>query len=106
MPQHIIIHGNPVEGFGHIGPFDFMEAAHDYATTNFDGDWWVKELVVPEGREVDAPHEDVIESFVEPQTRPVLQHELPIFAVAVNGAAMSPINTAMPVPNPMMKTNW
>ena len=45
-PQHIIITGNPVDGFQFTGPF----TTHDDAVREADdsgSDWWVADLTVP-----------------------------------------------------------
>lgn len=47
MDQYIIITGNPVDGFVHIGPY----ATADEANIDADdgtGDWWVATLYPPE----------------------------------------------------------
>lgn len=44
----VVIHGNPADGFGYIGPFPDGEAANDYADTALRGeDWWVVALQSP-----------------------------------------------------------
>lgn len=48
MELHIIIHGNPVDGFSYIGPFPNSEAAVDHAENErLAGDWWIAPLEVP-----------------------------------------------------------
>lgn len=43
---HIIVIGNPVEGFKFIGPFVTAAEAVDYADTNqrIEADWWIAPL--------------------------------------------------------------
>ncbi len=47
--KHIIIFGNPVDGFEYVGPFDDAEAANEYAERYLSGgnDWWVVLLQEP-----------------------------------------------------------
>lgn len=45
--QHIIITGNPVEGFEYVGPFDSIEEA-DAASDRLDDQWWIAPLVSPD----------------------------------------------------------
>lgn len=43
-----IIHGNPVDGFHVIGPFDSQEAAIEYGEHVFTiADWWTITLEQP-----------------------------------------------------------
>lgn len=62
MSQWIIIEGNPVDGFTHVGPF----ATHDDAVAYQEdkgGDWWVTELhwqhPEPTVAALPVPHERV-----------------------------------------------
>lgn len=45
----IVVHGNPVDGFRHIGPFEDGGKASEWLATNkiFDS-WWIVELADPE----------------------------------------------------------
>jgi len=48
--EHIIIYGNPSDGFHHVGPFGDGEAANTYVenTKNIrDDDWWLIKLEAP-----------------------------------------------------------
>lgn len=54
MSQHIVIYGDPIDGFGYAGPFDSEEAATDFAIGKSDGTgvlihqcWWTVELESP-----------------------------------------------------------
>ena len=47
MQKFIVITGNPVDGFTHIGPFNGREEAEDYIYHD-SSDWWVVELDTPE----------------------------------------------------------
>lgn len=52
--KYLIAFGNPVDGFGFIGPFDSAEDANEYAEHDRDlscVDWWVVELIAPEPQE-------------------------------------------------------
>jgi len=46
MGMHILIYGNPVDGFGYIGPFATADEAIDAAETDerIEGDWWIAPL--------------------------------------------------------------
>jgi hypothetical protein len=46
MGMHIIIIGNPVDGFEYIGPFKTGEDAVAWANqdANIDGEWWIAPL--------------------------------------------------------------
>jgi hypothetical protein len=45
MSQHIVISGNPADGFGFYGPFEDPEVANDWADEQrFDWGHWVVEL--------------------------------------------------------------
>jgi hypothetical protein len=51
MP-HIIVFGNPVAGFEHVGPFDCREDACDYADQHLadhGADYWIVMLQIPAG---------------------------------------------------------
>ncbi|WP_310530753.1 hypothetical protein [Novosphingobium sp.] len=41
---HIVIIGNPVDGFTHYGPFADWEAATDWVESLSDCDWWIAPL--------------------------------------------------------------
>lgn len=45
----IIVTGNPVDGFRHVGPFDTPSAAIDWATSNVTEEWWETQLETKEG---------------------------------------------------------
>lgn len=47
--MHIIIAGNPIDGFELYGPFDTHEDAEEWATNaKFNGpDWWTVEPIDP-----------------------------------------------------------
>lgn len=46
---HILITGNPVDGFDYTGPFDTASDAADYANTHdIMPDWWVAPLAKEE----------------------------------------------------------
>jgi len=48
LPEnHVVIVGNPADGFSFYGPFDTAEAAHEAADCAFD-DWWIARLHEPE----------------------------------------------------------
>jgi hypothetical protein len=46
---HLIIRGNPVDGFEYSGPFENAAAAALYGNTDphNDGDWWIAPLHAP-----------------------------------------------------------
>jgi hypothetical protein len=47
--KHIVITGNPVDGFNHFGPFDGPEDASAWAEVQrFDWEYWVTELTAAE----------------------------------------------------------
>jgi hypothetical protein len=48
--NHIIIIGNPVDGFQYIGPFLSAVDACQHGNTdgNIDAEWWVAPLEAPE----------------------------------------------------------
>lgn len=50
MTSHIIIHGNPVDGFGYVGPFEDATAAAEAGNhdPHLDPDWWIAPLEAPE----------------------------------------------------------
>ena len=43
----IVITGDPVDGFSHIGPFKTMEDAIEWAQTHKSTDWWAAPLRSP-----------------------------------------------------------
>jgi hypothetical protein len=46
MNKHIVITGNPADGFAHYGPFDDPSVASDWADgQRFDWDYWVVEII-------------------------------------------------------------
>lgn len=50
MTQHIqfiVIYGNPVDGFVHVGPFNSRDDAAQYATEDAPADWWIVMLDAP-----------------------------------------------------------
>jgi hypothetical protein len=43
--MHILIVGNPMDGFSYFGPFESVEDAIEYGEKNFaEDEWWVSEL--------------------------------------------------------------
>jgi len=58
--QAVVIYGNPVDGFNHVGPFPDAEVANWWADGLMDGDWWVTSL---------TPPEDVAEDLDDPFNR-------------------------------------
>lgn len=55
MGMHVILHGNPVDGFEIIGPFTTGEDAVDWASRHehqFENSWWIAPLRAKE--EIDA----------------------------------------------------
>ena len=46
---HIVITGNPVDGFIFYGPFKSSEDAIDYGENDVFGEWWIAEIEEPEG---------------------------------------------------------
>jgi hypothetical protein len=46
--QYIIVTGNPVDGFGYIGPFVDRDDAVRYSDCLSDLDWWIAEVNPPE----------------------------------------------------------
>ena len=50
----ILVHGNPVDGFSFVGPFEDTEQAVEYAENNLRGsEWWIAECSAPL-----EPHDD------------------------------------------------
>ena len=47
---YILVIGNPVDGFGYIGPFEDSEDAVSYADKHLDdrSDWWISSMEKPE----------------------------------------------------------
>jgi hypothetical protein len=45
--QFIIIYGNPADGFSHVGPFNSLDEATQYAAADKPSDWWVVMLDAP-----------------------------------------------------------
>ena len=50
---HIVIDGNPVDGFNHTGPFESFDAAREWieATGLVSPEWWIVPLDEPENPE-------------------------------------------------------
>lgn len=48
MTKHIIIDGNPVDGFTFTGPYDSMDDAIAAGEANRGIEWWVAPLDEPE----------------------------------------------------------
>lgn len=44
MGMHILIIGNPVDGFEYYGPFKTGEEAIAYGEDRLGGDWWIAPL--------------------------------------------------------------
>ena len=44
----LVVTGNPVDGFSHVGPFEDYETASEYADRRMDSDWWIVPLNSPE----------------------------------------------------------
>lgn len=67
--QAIIIHGNPVDGFNHIGPFNNRHGAIEHGNTDahIDGDWWVAELEPA----TDGARDDGSDTWAERQGHPI-----------------------------------
>ena len=54
----IIVHGNPVSGFNHVGPFNTPDSAIGYmehVLTDVGGDWWVIPLESPDTMDQPVP---------------------------------------------------
>lgn len=47
--MHILITGNPRDGFNHVGPFPSHDYAADFGGDETSADWWVVELTSPSG---------------------------------------------------------
>ena len=47
--MYVILHGNPVDGLGLVGPFPSADEATEYADEYFNGagEWWIVELEAP-----------------------------------------------------------
>ena len=46
--QFIVIYGNPVDGFAHVGPFANRDDAVAYAEDEpYNGNWWIAMLDAP-----------------------------------------------------------
>jgi hypothetical protein len=46
--QFIVIYGNPLDGFAHVGPFDSRDEATTYAESEpYNGNWFVTMLDAP-----------------------------------------------------------
>lgn len=46
--QFIVIYGNPVDGFTHVGPFANRDDAVAYAEDEpYNGNWWIAMLDAP-----------------------------------------------------------
>jgi len=48
--MHIIITGNPVEGFSYVGPFTTGEDAMQHGAEWLSTDWWIARLTAPATR--------------------------------------------------------
>lgn len=48
MGIHIVMVGNPVDGFRFFGPFKTWEHANDFAAQGIDSEWWIVKLEAPE----------------------------------------------------------
>lgn len=50
MSEHILVTGNPVDGFRFLGPFPTVADASLYpdGLIRFDDDWWIAPLERPE----------------------------------------------------------
>lgn len=46
---HVLVCGNPVDGFSFVGPFPSDDDAREYGENDTDGDWWVTALESPQG---------------------------------------------------------
>jgi hypothetical protein len=44
-PQYILIHGNPVDGFAYVGPFDTASDAHNHGEHMGYPEYWLTVLV-------------------------------------------------------------
>jgi len=66
MAKFIIICGNPVDGFGYIGPFKSHGQCTSWAETNLRGtEWWASELEeLEEDMVEEADKENVTEEDV------------------------------------------
>lgn len=63
--SHIIVSGNPVNGFDFTGPFAEHDDAGSYAVNAIEADWCIARLHPPEDREVDEGRLWLINSQVE-----------------------------------------
>jgi hypothetical protein len=46
--KYILIHGNPVDGFAYVGPFDTASDAHNHGEQIGYSEYWLSELVSEE----------------------------------------------------------
>jgi hypothetical protein len=45
---HVVLLGNPLDGFDIVGPFDAVDEAIEWAEHNVDSDcWWTTQLIGP-----------------------------------------------------------
>jgi hypothetical protein len=58
--KYIIVTGNPVNGFGYIGPFVDRDDAVRYSDCLMDLDWWVAEVNPPELESGELTQADVM----------------------------------------------
>ena len=56
MGLHIVVTGNPVDGFNYIGPFKTADDAIEWADAKSDleGDWWIAALEAQSEHEGEA----------------------------------------------------
>lgn len=43
--KHLLIQGNPVDGFQYIGPFSNRDEAIEAGEELKTGDWWIAEII-------------------------------------------------------------
>ena len=48
QPPQLLVTGNPVDGFGFVGPFEDTEAVSAYAERNRISEWWSCDLTRPD----------------------------------------------------------
>jgi len=48
MGMHVVMTGDPANGFAILGPFATRDEALAWAERECDGDWWLLPLVAPD----------------------------------------------------------
>lgn len=90
---HVVVSGNPGDGFSIVGPFTTHDAASEWARFNEHGDWWIMELPSPE--QVLADHAAACDATHE-AAPPVVEYQPGVYCRCGDCGDVHPMSAVKP----------